>query len=255
VRPSPSLSACSRVVASSPVRPSPPRHPSNLVRHLSFFCHCHSNLQLLLSPLLPYATSNSANVQPSPEPTSPPSRPHPPPDTAFGLIAWHSTILRGKTRPWVRKSALLCLFRHTHPPLACCFCSRRPWLSQSHHSTPVCSSYHQHDQRFFTVQLVCPIPHLFVALPLHPQSVGPSLAVRTLLCPAVPVVRFFYSSIGPGIVAQKPTALAAAQTRLSAHSAVPCGSIGTFFSLGRPPSPSRLAHSLAGSHLPMELAK
>lgn len=280
------LSACSRVAASSLVTPRPVTrllHYSFVTCHFSCHCRC-PNLQLPLSPLLPYATLDFTQ---RPAQTSPVCKsaaiPFPSAGRCFrfNCLAFDS-LEEGKRQRekqdlgCVNCLALPCLplhATHAHHPSALLLLSRRPW---AHHSV---SSFH--------ARLIHPVPHhhhycgqhpllhrsllafhisLF-ATPL-PPSTPQSVALARLCVPCCVQLSlwfdfssyFFYR---PGIVAQSPQHLQQQQqqhstARLSQHSAVQCGSsIGTFFLSSPAPSlpPSRLAHSLAGSHLPMELAK
>lgn len=230
------------------------RHPRHSPDNSSLVIFLPLSLQSTIATqshcYLPVHTSNSASVQSSPA--------HPIPIRRerfwFNCLA----IVNLKTKDIGYVNCLLCLSchttHHTHTPSCVASAPSPPGSVESHHSTPVSSQSSQAPPPPLASSSpfsLPPFPHL--SLSHSPPVCWSGLAVRTLLWFCCLVVRFFLLlsawDCGP-----KPTAHLPAQARLSQHSAVPCGSIGTFFSQSNSPSsPSRLAHSLAGSHLPMEL--
>lgn len=254
----PSLSFCSLPVpAWSPRQSSPPSPARQLVTcHFSGIVapiyNCYS---VSLLPTRTHLEFSQRPVQSSPVQSA-----HPIPIRRerfwFNCLA----IVNLKTKDIGYVNCLLCLpschtthHRHTHP-FVCCFCSVAPWRSRvsSFHARffPVITTTTA--ARFFFTVKSPPFPHLSCRTP--PQS--PSLDWLCVPCcgSAVSWFDFFFFFYRPGIVAQSPQHTFPAQARLSQHSAVPCGSIGTFFSQSKSPAlPLAWPIPWPGSHLPMEL--
>lgn len=219
-----------------------------VTRHLSFFCPL--SLQSSITTLthcyrthFGFSQSPESRVQSSPvlpvRPRNPPSAHLHPPD-AFSLIAIEED-LRGRDIGCVNH--LLSAFSHTHPsrlPSSCCFCFApsalaSPWLGLIIPRPFLPGHYH-------------PVLHRPSSPPFHIlSSHSPSLAsgCTCLLSPGS-IFLLFLSAWDRSHSSPHDLPHCTAQ-----HSAVPCGSIGTFsqsvclsHSLA-----SRLAHSLAGSHL------